>query len=89
MERTAKALGVVLALSTFAVEANAQPFGTVTINPAPTIGNGSITAQGTYTVQNGWAPTMQTYLYAVPMGGGLLNRAAVASVPGGNKWAPS
>jgi hypothetical protein len=79
---------VILVLAASAGEATAAVAsnGTITITPAPTVGNGSITAQGTYTVINGYMPSTSVFLTAFPVSGGLGAQANNAPLPAGGTW---
>jgi hypothetical protein len=78
---------VVLGLAVSAPEAKAQPFGTVAWAGAPQPGNGSITASGTYTAANGWAP-VEAKLNTLPMAGGVLQWTTAANAPAMGNWGP-
>lgn len=80
-------VAIVSTLAAFAAEANAMPQGSIVINPAPTVGAGSITAKGDYENVNGWAPGA-VQLQVLPMNGGLQATATAAAPPSCNVWGP-
>lgn len=77
---------IIFALAAIFPSKTAAQTNSITIQPAPTTGAGSVTARGVYTTMAGWNVGMVN-LNVVPAAGGL-SQQAIGKAPAGGNWGP-